>query len=62
MIIIYVVLNEDGTAIVTYFGIWDPGDWPYGKVVTVKSSDQLYYDYYALMTTYGMQYGMVDPD
>lgn len=59
---IYVVLNEAGAEIVTYFGEFKPISWPYGTVVTVQSSDQIYHDYYTLMTTYGMQYGMVVPD
>lgn len=59
---IYVVLNEDDTEIVTYFGPWDPGAWPYGTVITVQSSDQIYHDFYARMITLGMQYGMVEPD
>lgn len=59
---IYVVYNEEGTVISTYFGEFEPISWPYGTVETVQSSDQFYHDYYALMTTYGMQYGMVVPD
>lgn len=59
---IYVVLNEDQTKIVTYFGPWDPETQDFGTVITVQSSDQIYHDYYALMITYGMQYGMVEPD
>lgn len=59
---IYVILSSDGKSIQTYFGATDqdPAQWP--GITSVQSSDQIYHDYYALMTTYGMQYGMVVPD
>lgn len=59
---IYVVLTEDQTAINWYYGPWDPLSSPYGPVITVQSSDQIYHDFYEKMVGWGMAAGMVLPD
>lgn len=58
---IYVVLSADRKSIGTYCGESNQDPEIFPSIASVQSSDQIYHDYYAYMTTLGMQVGMIEP-
>ena len=59
MTMVFVTLNEDKTAITTYYGLSDP---KLENSTTIETSDSMYHAYYAVMLEFGISAGMLPVD